>query len=77
MPHHPGLGLSIHPSGYGYAPAEHAVVIRELVDHPDLSDMVVMGQDWGGPDRKEDSPPTSVQSRLEASQSLLNRHFAC
>ncbi len=49
VPDYPGFGLSVHPSGYGYTPAEHAVVIGELVDHLGLDDMVVMGQDWGGP----------------------------
>ena len=47
---YPGFGLSVHPGGsYGYTPAEHAVVVGELVDHLDLQQMVVMGQDWGGP----------------------------
>ena len=49
VPDYPGFGLSTHPRGYRYTPAEHAVVIGELVDHLDLRDMVVMGQDWGGP----------------------------
>lgn len=49
VPDYPGFGLSVHPNGYGYTPAEHAVVIGELVDHLDLTDVVVMGQDWGGP----------------------------
>ena len=49
VPDYPGFGLSVHPDGYGYTPAEHAVVVGELVDHLDLTDMVVMGQDWGGP----------------------------
>ncbi len=49
VPDYPGFGLSVHPSGYGYTPAEHAAVIGELVEHLDLNDMVVMGQDWGGP----------------------------
>ena len=49
VPDYPGFGLSVHPTGYGYTPAEHAVVVGELVDHLDLNDMVVMGQDWGGP----------------------------
>ncbi len=48
-PDYPGFGLSAHPDGYGYTPAEHAVVVGELVDHLGLDDMVVMGQDWGGP----------------------------
>ncbi len=45
----PGFGLSSHPDGYGYTPAEHAGILSELVDHLDLTDMVLMGQDWGGP----------------------------
>jgi haloalkane dehalogenase len=49
VPDYPGFGLSVHPNGYGYTPAEHAVVIGELVDDLDLTDMVIMGQDWGGP----------------------------
>jgi haloalkane dehalogenase len=47
---YPGFGLSVHPAEpYGYTPAEHAVVVQELVEHLDLRDAVVMGQDWGGP----------------------------
>jgi haloalkane dehalogenase len=48
---YPGFGLSVHPNpdSYGFTPAEHAVVCRELVEHLGLDDMVVMGQDWGGP----------------------------
>lgn len=46
---YPGFGLSVHPDGYGYTTAEHANVVRELFEHLDLSDLVVMGQDWGGP----------------------------
>jgi len=49
VPDYPGFGLSVHPSGYDYTPAEHAIVVGELVDHLELDDMVVMGQDWGGP----------------------------
>ncbi len=49
VPDYPGFGLSVHPEGYGYTAAEHATVIGELVDHLDLGDMMVMGQDWGGP----------------------------
>lgn len=48
-PDYPGFGLSVHPDDYGYTPAEHADVVGELVDHLDLTHMVVMGQDWGGP----------------------------
>lgn len=49
VPDYPGFGLSIHPPDYGYTAAEHATVIGELVDHLGLTDVVVMGQDWGGP----------------------------
>lgn len=46
---HPGFGLSVHPEGYGYTPKEHAAAISELLNHLDLQDVVLMGQDWGGP----------------------------
>jgi len=46
---YPGYGLSVRPDGYGYTPKEHAAVLGELVDHLGLDDMIVMGQDWGGP----------------------------
>ncbi len=46
---YPGYGLSVRPDGYGYTPREHAGVLGELVEHLGLDDMVVMGQDWGGP----------------------------
>lgn len=50
VPDYPGFGLSVHPEdGYSFTPEEHAGVIAELVDHLGLTDMVVMGQDWGGP----------------------------
>lgn len=44
-----GFGLSERPDGYGYTAEEHARVVGELVDHLGLTDLVVMGQDWGGP----------------------------
>ncbi len=49
VPDYPGFGLSVHPTRYGYTSAEHAVVVGELVDHLGLDQMLVMGQDWGGP----------------------------
>jgi haloalkane dehalogenase len=50
VPDYPGFGLSINPvPGYGYSPAQHATVVRELVTELDLGEAVVMGQDWGGP----------------------------
>jgi len=46
---YPGFGLSDRPPGYGYTPAEHAAVVGELVGELDLSELIVMGHDWGGP----------------------------
>ncbi|MFZ1993605.1 MAG: alpha/beta fold hydrolase [Solirubrobacteraceae bacterium] len=46
---YPGFGLSERPADYGYTPGEHAAVVGELVDELDLSEMIVMGHDWGGP----------------------------
>jgi haloalkane dehalogenase len=47
---YPGFGLSVRPStGYDYTPGEHAGIVRDLVQHLDLKDLTVMGQDWGGP----------------------------
>ena len=46
---YPGFGLSERPSGYGYTSDEHARVIGKLVDHLQLDDFIVVGQDWGGP----------------------------
>ena len=48
-PDYPGFGLSARPSNYGYTPAEHADVVRDLVRHLDLNGLTIMGQDWGGP----------------------------
>src|SRR4051812_47869892 len=46
---HPGFGLSMAASGYGYTPAEHAVVLEQFVLRLDLRDVTMMVQDWGGP----------------------------
>lgn len=48
-PDYPGFGLSTRPEDYRYAPPEHAAVIGELLDRLDISDAILMGQDWGGP----------------------------
>lgn len=48
-PDYPGFGLSEHPVSYDYTPAEHAAVVRGLVQHLDLTGLTVFGQDWGGP----------------------------
>ena len=46
---YPGFGLSDRPADYGYTAAEHAEVVTALVDQLGLEDLIVMGQDWGGP----------------------------
>jgi haloalkane dehalogenase len=46
---YPGFGLSDHPDGYGYTPAEHTEVVGSLVDELGLENFILMGQDWGGP----------------------------
>ena len=46
---YPGFGLSEAPDNYGYTPADHARVVRELVQHLGLRQLTIMGQDWGGP----------------------------
>ena len=46
---YPGFGLSVRPERYGYTPAEHAGIVRDLVRHLDLDRLTIMGQDWGGP----------------------------
>ena len=46
---YPGFGLSERPEHYDYTPAEHAGVVRELVHELELSELTIMGQDWGGP----------------------------
>lgn len=46
---YPGFGLSVHPAEYSYLPSAHAQIVGELVEHLDLRDAVVVGQDWGGP----------------------------
>ena len=46
---YPGFGLSVRPEGYGYTPADHAEVARDLVRHLDLTRLTIVGHDWGGP----------------------------
>ncbi|MFG2332880.1 haloalkane dehalogenase [Streptomyces sp. NPDC048604] len=44
-----GFGLSERPVGFGYTISEHTAVVGQLIDHLQLDDFVLMGQDWGGP----------------------------
>jgi haloalkane dehalogenase len=48
-PDYPGFGLSDRPQGYGYTSAEQAQVVKSLVSHLELTDLIIMAQDWGGP----------------------------
>jgi haloalkane dehalogenase len=45
----PGFGLSVRPPAYDYTPAEHAGIVRDFVQHLDLRNLTIMGQEWGGP----------------------------
>jgi len=44
-----GFGLSDRPEGFGYTPAEHARVVSQLLDRLGLENLLIMGQEWGGP----------------------------
>lgn len=46
---YPGFGLSDRPEGYRYTPGEHSQVVVDLVDRLGLEELLIMGQDWGGP----------------------------
>lgn len=45
----PGFGLSTAAAGYGFTAAEHAEIVAAFVAALGLRDVVVVGQDWGGP----------------------------
>jgi haloalkane dehalogenase len=44
-----GLGLSTKPAAAEHTLDSHAAWMASLVDQLDLSDAIVVGQDWGGP----------------------------
>ena len=46
---YPGFGLSSAPPDYGLRSEEHALVGESFVKALDLTDMVLMAHDWGGP----------------------------
>ncbi|OAP26785.1 MULTISPECIES: alpha/beta fold hydrolase [Amycolatopsis] len=48
-PDYPGFGLSTAKPGYRYLPEEHADVVTGFVDALGLSEVTLVGQDWGGP----------------------------
>ncbi|MGL5818831.1 MAG: alpha/beta fold hydrolase [Phycicoccus sp.] len=45
----PGFGLSTATNDYGFRPDEHARILERFVEHLDLRDVILFGQDWGGP----------------------------
>ena len=46
---YPGFGLSVAGPGYGHRPAEHAEVVRTVVERLDLQQVTLVAHDWGGP----------------------------
>lgn len=48
-PDYPGFGLSRARPGFDLRPRGHADAVAALVDRLDLRDVVIFGQDWGGP----------------------------
>jgi len=44
-----GYGLSDHPTGFGYRAHEQAEAIGEFILALNLTDLIIVGQDWGGP----------------------------
>ena len=45
----PGFGLSEPPAGFRFTPLEHALALERFVLEAGLTDVTLMGQDWGGP----------------------------
>jgi haloalkane dehalogenase len=45
----PGFGLSTAAPGYRYLAQDHAALVVAFVDHLDLSDLTLVGHNWGGP----------------------------
>lgn len=46
---YPGFGLSMAAAGYRYLPTEHAEIIDRFVEMLELSNVTLVGHDWGGP----------------------------
>ncbi|MEO8185217.1 MAG: alpha/beta fold hydrolase [Deltaproteobacteria bacterium] len=44
-----GYGLSEHPVGFGFTAREQVEALLALVQALELEELVVLGQDWGGP----------------------------
>lgn len=48
VPDHIGCGLSDKPQDYPYTLAQHVKNVRELVEHLELKNIVLVVHDWGG-----------------------------
>ena len=46
---YPGFGMSKAPSQYGFTPQEQADAVEDFIDRLNLSHVVFVVQDWGGP----------------------------
>jgi haloalkane dehalogenase len=46
---YPGFGMSKAPTGYGYTPQEHSEMLVEFITKLELTNFVIVVQDWGGP----------------------------
>ena len=46
---YPGIGMSKAPSRYGFTPQEHAEAVQAFIHGLELTDFVLVVQDWGGP----------------------------
>lgn len=46
---YPGFGLSRAAEDYPFTPSAHADLVAEFISRLDLSEVTLMGQDWGGP----------------------------
>lgn len=45
----PGFGLSTGAPGYRYLAQDHAALLVSFIDHLDLSQLTLVGHNWGGP----------------------------
>ncbi|HKJ68790.1 MAG TPA: alpha/beta fold hydrolase [bacterium] len=48
-PDYLGFGLSDKPHPFSYLPEDHAILITQFIRHLNLSDIVLVLHDWGGP----------------------------
>jgi len=46
---YPGFGLSVAPEGYDFLAKTQSLVAEEFIDKLKLEDVIIIGQDWGGP----------------------------